>query len=240
MLDLTISEIMKMKEKVFIAIPCSEGSRYSEFWQSLQGVYTPPNTITQQCRGIYIANNQNTLARMFLESNQDWFWLVNDDQIYPPDILIRLLRHRKDVVAPNCLEKKPPHLPLLYQSQNGKGIYKNKYLIDGQTGLVKIVGAGGGGMLVHRRVLEAIKDPWWEVHTVLNDNGVSSQSSEDFDFCQKVIDAGFEIYGDLSLWVGHIIQMNMQPIYSDGQWYTMFLRFPDEQISIPAGKEPTG
>jgi hypothetical protein len=232
----TNEEIMAMPQKVFIAMPCSEHARYTDFWLSFNNVLTPPHTIRQGLMGIYIAALQNDLARMFLATDCEWFWLVNDDQLYPRDALIQLLQRNVDVVTPVCLEKKAPHFPLIYDESDAPGFYKRRTLKKGEQGLVPIAAAGGGGTLIHRRVLEAIPDPWWEVHTVKSDTGKLEQTSEDFDFAKKVKDAGFQMYADLDVSVVHQAIFGLRAVLDEGsgEWRTSLMRAPFEQIIIPA------
>ena len=237
-MNIDFESVSKMKEKVFVALPQSESGRYSDFEANLNLVVTPPYTTPpQRLCGIYIANLQNTLARAFLASDFEWFWLLNDDQLYYPDTLLRLLSHKKDVVGPLCLLKAAPHSPILY-TRMPDGHLTYEYLGRHDRGLKtkpRMV-IGGGGMLVHRRVFEAIPDPWWTVTTKQNPkSGLFEQTSEDVDFCAKVEDAGFQIWCDLDVSVIHNATYGLKAVYdtASGQWITVLMR-GEEQIGIPA------
>jgi hypothetical protein len=177
---------------------------------------------------------------MFLKSDCEWFWLVNDDQIYPQETLLNLLAHKKDVVTPLCLEKKAPHCPLVYERGGSNGLKPWRFLRRGESGLVLAGATGGGGMLIHRRVLEAIPDPWWEVTTRRTEDGSYQQSSEDFDFCDKVYDAGFKIWCDLDTSVVHVAHYGLRAVQDEKtlEWYTAVIR-GDEKIIIPAAAPPS-
>jgi hypothetical protein len=232
-----------MATKIFIASPCNELSRYSVFWRSLTGLQLPRDVViapeSEQCRSPYISNNQNILARIFLKTDSDYFWLVNDDQIYPPRILAQLLSHRKDVVVPVCLRHDYPFEPLVYDRLEEDGhSFHYRYLNDDEYGLVPCVASGGGGMLIHRRVFEAIEDPWWETHTVRTPDQPPVQSTEDLDFCKKVFEHGFEMWCDTSSWVGHITLFDVWPFRGqDGKWMTVISR-GEHQIIVPAAASP--
>jgi GT2 family glycosyltransferase len=62
--------------------------------------------------------------------------------------------------------------------------------------LVECDGVGGGCLLVHRQVLDAIEPPWFEYNK-------GTFVGEDFYFCRKAQEAGFKIYADPSVLVGH-------------------------------------
>lgn len=235
--------VSKMTEKVFIALPQGEQGRYNDFEANIDRVITPPMTTPpQRLFGIYIANLQNTLARAFLASDFEYFWLVNDDQLYPPDTLLRLLAHRKDVVGPLCLLKAHPHQPILYTKHFASGLRSYRCLRPRERGLITEHGLsiGGGGMLLHRRVLEAIPDPWWTVTTKQNpDTGIYEQTSEDFDFCDRVEAAGFRVCCDLDISVVHKTEYGLQAVYDEAAevWRTVVIR-GEEQIVIPCAAPP--
>ena len=229
--------------KVFIATPCGELSRYSTFWRSLVGLELPQGVSicpeSEQCRSPYIQNNQNILARLFLKTDADYFWLVNDDQLYPPRILAQLISHRKEVVVPLCLRHDYPWEPLIYDRIEEDGeTFHYRYLARSDIGLIPIVASGGGGMLIHRRVLASIPDPWWETHTAYPQGMPPTQTTEDLDFCRKVTRAGFDMWCDTAAWVGHITLFDVWPFRQpDGTWVTVISR-GEHQIAVPAAASP--
>lgn len=227
-----------LQQKVFMAIPQHELGRYVAFEVQLDRIICGRQTMKQRVCGIYIANSQNAMARMFLETDFEYFWLLNDDQSYPPDTLLKLLSHKKDVVVPLCLEKAYPHYPLIY-GKDREGLRSRLTLNRGVRGLQLLPegACGGGGTLIHRRVLEAIPDPWWTVTTSQAANGSFEQSSEDFDFCDRVTQAGFEIYCDYDAPVVHMALYGLCPMFDEAtqEWRTALLR-EDETVVIPAAQ----
>lgn len=226
--------VARMKERVFIALPCGENARSSDFYASRDAVVCPPNTARQSLFGIYIANLQNELARLFLQTDFEYFWLNNDDQLYPADTLLRLLKADKDIVVPLCLEKKAPHVPLIYGPRNEDGTHYYRHLRQGERGLIPVGSCGGGGTLIHRRVFETVPDPWWTVQMCARPDGKMEQTSEDFDFCDKAAQYGFQVWCDLEAIVVHLAQYGLRARRDvHGNWYTILIR-GDEEIAIPA------
>ena len=45
---------------------------------------------------------------------------------------------------------------------------------------------------------------------------------DDTDFFRRCTDLGIEIWGDLSVVVGHMSQMTVWPRYENGQWMTIY------------------
>lgn len=62
--------------------------------------------------------------------------------------------------------------------------------------LIEVDGVGGGCLLIHKRVLDAIEPPWFEYN-------VGTNVGEDFYFCRKVQAAGFKIFLDPGVICGH-------------------------------------
>lgn len=212
--------------KVFIATPCGELSRYPEFWGSLIQQELSPGvaTVCQQQRGTYISENQNVLARLFLSTDADFFWLTNDDQLYQPDALARLLAHDVDVIVPMCIQRNAPFRPLVYDRDDEKsgGDIRPLYLTRFVKGLMQVKAGGGGGMLIKRKVLETIADPWWEVETVRKPGHPPNMMSEDISFCRKVRAAGFKVWCDTDVKVGHQGVVTFWPVQDQktGDWAT--------------------
>jgi hypothetical protein len=241
-MNITFEDVWNMPHKVYIAQPSGDAPRYHEFQAAMDQLWRPMHTIKPEpARGLYPANQQNHLAREFLKTDADWFWLVNDDQIYDPRTLARLLGHDKDVVIPLCLEKNPPHRPLIYDAPGKDGLHAYRYLRKGDKGLQRVYSSGGGGLLVKRRVFEAIDDPWWDQRMVKNEQGLSQLMSEDMPFCEKVNAAGFEIWCDFDWSAIHLGTWGVRPKRDakTGEWYTEVLRGGGSYLA-PAAKHPSG
>jgi GT2 family glycosyltransferase len=81
-----------------------------------------------------------------------------------------------------------------------------------EQGLTEIWSAGSAGMLIRRRVFDAIDDPWF---TPAPD---AVGLNEDINFCRKVRAAGFQIWCDPAALLGHIANYTVYPKYADGRW----------------------
>lgn len=62
--------------------------------------------------------------------------------------------------------------------------------------LTRIDAAGAGILVIQRKVLEALSWPWFKCHE-------RSAGGEDFWFCEKAREAGFEVWGDWSVQCQH-------------------------------------
>jgi hypothetical protein len=187
-----------------IGVIGSDLARYADFTAALCILGKPDDTRLIYTRTVDVVGNCNTICRNY---RGDHVWLLGDDHTFDPDSYLRLLAHEVDVVVPLCLKRTPPYDPVVYGGQNEDGLYYTAELEE--HGLQPIWAAGSAGMLIRRHVLEAIADPWFESYGGLN---------EDLEFCRKVREAGFQIWCDADVRLGHIATHQVWPAYRDGRW----------------------
>lgn len=214
-----------------IGMVCAELARFSETYASLMALEMPPGTRFIQNYHISFAHGQNEIGRYFLESDCDFLFLTNDDQIYPSDTLSRLLSHDKDIVSGLYLRRSFPFEPIIFSEENEQGIARTHYLKDGETGLIPVVACGSGAVLIRRKVLETLPAPWWKVGTVAPD-----LISEDLTFCHDARRAGFEVWCDLDVRVGHITVTPIFPQIQDGKWITLLRHGEGFGSALPAAE----
>lgn len=179
---------------------------HADFALALMHHHTPPGTKLVWTKGVDIVGNMNTMVRA---QTGDWLWVLGTDHVMDFDLLPRLIAHDVDVVVPLCLKRSPPYDPVVYSHQNELGEYVG-YTDLPSSGLVEVHAAGSAGMLIRRRVLDALDDPVFESHGGLN---------EDLSFCAKARDAGFRIWCDVDARLGHIGSVDVWPkLDRDGGW----------------------
>lgn len=200
--------------KIMIGMYCNELSRFSECYASLMAMDKPEAVFVQAIHGS-LTRSLNNLGRHFLASKAEHLFLTNDDHIYAKDALTRLLAHDKDITCGLYLKRSFPYEPIVYEAISEHGA-RHRYLKSGERGLVRVAAGGGGAMLIKRRVLEGLPQPWWRLATIEPD-----LISEDLSFCKSAVDAGFEIWCDLDVRVGHIAVVPVFPHEQDGEWTTL-------------------
>lgn len=129
---------------------------------------------------------------------------IDSDMKFPPDTLLRLVRHGKSIVAANCMVRRAP---FRCTAQVGG---EELITTDDSTGLEKVDRIGLGLALVEMKVFEAIPRPWFELEYIPD---LDVFRGEDYGFCMKVQAAGFEMYvdHDLSKEVEHCTVMGLNP-----------------------------
>lgn len=198
---------------VFIGIAAAENARFTDFWDSLLHVGASCPVKVEIERGSNIAFNRNRLTVTFLKSECDWILYLDDDQILLPGTIDRLIAHGKDVVSGVYLCRDYPFLPLVFGRENEDGKVGFRECKADETGLIPIVSAGAGCLLVHRRVIETLTFPYWTIGQIQPD-----ALSDDIDFCRRVRQAGFEIWCDLDTRVGHKSQCSLWPERTEKGW----------------------
>jgi len=187
-----------------VGVVSQELARFSQFWIAFLGLVRPASTRFVFPQGMDVNANYNRLVQNF---EGDWLWIMGDDHVFLPDVLMRLLAHEVDVVVPLCLKRHAPFDPVVYSGEDGideeSGLTMHRVARLPQKGLVEVYAAGSAGMLIRRHVLEAIDQPVFETS-----NGYQN---EDLMFCRKVRDAGFRIWCDVETAIGHIGTFTVYP-----------------------------
>ena len=198
---------------VTIGVITGELARFQLFQTCLFGAMAaaPRGSRLVTAMGVDLAGNCNTLVRETLQHDTDWLWIMGDDHAFAPELLPTLVAHDVDVVVPHCLKRNPPWMPVVFAEQDAEGTYVTAELPE--QGLVPVHAAGSAGMLIRRKVLEAIADPWFEP------DPLGTGLNEDLYFCQKVRDAGFQIHCDAGALLGHISIHTVWPRWDEGRWH---------------------
>lgn len=163
----------------------------------------PESQITWLLSSDTTANRNQACANLYGE----WVWFIDDDHAFRPDILRRLLEWDVDIVAPLVLRRHQPFLPVACLDDEVLDLKQQP-----DEGLLEVDHTGSSGMLIRRRVIEAMAEPWFELG-----NGIS----EDVNFCRAARTAGFDIHVDLGTRMGHITPAVVWPVH-DGEWVTGF------------------
>lgn len=205
-----------------VAIIANESARYTVFQASCMSLILPTGSRYGFHTGCYVVDSCNRAVSMMLPE-EDWIMFMGDDHAFSPNLVLKLLAEMYlsdlDIITPVCFKRDFPPTPVLYRYGDpveGMDISKYAYSEDEKKvlyplnlnafpegGVIEIDGAGSAGMIVRRRVLEALEPPWFRL-------GVGHWG-EDLDFCRRAQAAGFKIYADLDMSLGHIINTTIWP-----------------------------
>ena len=219
---------------VLIGMIARETARFSQCYASVIGMDKPEGSEFMLYTGYNTPQGWNQIAERLLESSHEWVFTTNDDHIYPPDTIPRLMRHGKECVTGLYLLRQFPFEPVIYDYVNADGLMGHRFLDDGASGLVPIKVCGDGALLTHRSVFERVPRPWYQL------NGPPApldQINCDILFCQKLRANGVELWCDLDVRVSHIACVPIRPMERGGRWYTQLEQGNGGAIELPAARQ---
>lgn len=194
-----------------IVLALGEFLRYSASVRSLMRLEAPPGSGYLMKQSPDVVANLNNCIREALDGDKGtgWVHIQADDHVYTPDLLLRLLNRDVDVIVPLIYMRSPPFRPVVFKDYTeGEGYMPYRWGELPEQGLMKVFAAGTGGMLIRRRVLDAIGDPWFQYVQGGNLN-------EDLIFCRRVREAGFDIWLDVDVQMGHCGTFIVAPDWDD-------------------------
>lgn len=142
---------------------------------------------------------------------------VDDDQVFPPDAFARLLRSRKDVIAPIVYGRVPPYSTCIFEFANRpnkpgeateeqlKGGYKSMEGIE-HTGLRQVDAIGFGMVCMRVEALHKLKEKQSDLFPF-------ARYGEDMSFCQIANKHGVQTWVDTDLIIGHL---GSAPVIDEG------------------------
>lgn len=219
--------------RVAVGVSCGELARYSIFFDSLMHVRGVTNDNVFVSQGAVISRNRNRIATRAIEEGYDAVWYVDDDQVFSPATLEKLIARDKDIVSGLYLKREVPFLPQVYDREDERGAVFPRLLKNGERGMVKAVATGAGCLLVKTKVFEAMEKPWWRLGQLDKE-----EWSDDVDFCRRARAAGFDIWADLDVLVGHQMNSTIWPaIQGDGSWATFMVHGREVIVAWPPAQE---
>lgn len=153
--------------------------------------------------GSNIADARNSLIMQAQAEGASHLLMCDTDQIYPPDTLTKLLAHNVDICGVRVHSRWMPFSPVFYRGSLGQ--YKfipDEEMYSGEV--VEIDATGTGCLLLNMRIFDELKPPWFQF-TMHRDRPVG----EDIYFCSQARQAGFKIFVDTSIAVGHMTTLTI-------------------------------
>ena len=201
-----------------IGISTAEQGRFSVFYASLAGMQRPDNVGVSFARGACISENRNNITKSALERDVDWLLYLDDDHILQHDTLMRLLAADKDVISAHYVKRQYPFNPIILDVELPNKAFIWKQLHPKEQGIITCAAVGAGCLLVKRKVLEALTEPYWTLGQIH-----PASWGDDLDFCSRVRKAGFEVHVDLDNPIGHIMTGIVWPQREEDQgWAANF------------------
>lgn len=165
-----------------------DSPRYEFFLYSVGRMFTPMarERLCQEANGL----------------GADFIVMMDNDMLYPRDMVFNLMRHNVDIVAPLAFTRASPHMPVCYTFEDGyngkdKGdYYKFRSILNyPKNALMRCDAVGFGAVCLKRSVLVGMPEPWFTK---------KSQTGEDIHFCLDARRYGFKTYMDTSIKTAHL------------------------------------
>jgi GT2 family glycosyltransferase len=207
-----------MDKTILIGMPSGSGVVPIQMVQSLLMLHKPAPCGFMTIERQRVDKARNAIVMEALKGGFSHLFFVDDDNPVPPDTLEKLLEDDKDIVSAPILGRNPDKdgihpLCCFYSREveaDGKPLrlYENitKFKEDGP--LHKVDAVGTGCLLIKRKVLEDLikvhKDGIFEFGDIKFKEKIwvdgkeydRRTMSEDAEFSERAVDAGFEIWVD--------------------------------------------
>ena len=183
-----------------LGLPITDSKVFTSFFTSFATMQKPDScALLMPTFPGHIDAIRNTLVMKAVHEECTHLVMMDTDQNYPPDTITKLLSHKKDVVAGAVHRRYPPFDLILYTG----GVSTYTHLPDETCysgDLVEVSATGCGCVLYSMNVFFDIEKPWFE--TGVNQGG--KVVGEDIGFCIKLKEAGYPIFVDTSIEIGHV------------------------------------
>lgn len=148
-----------------------------------------------EVEGSVLHINRERLVQKAIELGATHILFVDSDMIFPENALSKLLSHDKDIIGTTY------HTKGLEKIVTHKIQDKEISINEWHGELLKCTGVGTGFIFIKTEVFKKLKQPWffWES----NEKG-ELVTGEDVWFCRKAREAGYDIWCDISITMGHI------------------------------------
>lgn len=134
-----------------------------------------------------LADARNKLVQAASEVACTHVLFLDSDMTFPPDTALRLLRHKVDIVAANCVTRSSP------ANTTARLKWDEAYYQTTNEGLQEVEFVGTGVMLIRARVFNALSMPFFNTRWVEEREHIMG---EDWFFLEKARSAGFKVFVD--------------------------------------------
>jgi hypothetical protein len=211
--------------KVFVGVPCGKSPVCDAFYDCLYSLVLPEGSQIQRVKSGSTTQNLNAIIE--LARGFDYVFIVEDDSMFSPYVVLNLLRHNKDVVAGLCPTRTPPFNAYIYSKGDERGLQFRK-IQNHESGLIKVDATGMGGILIKMSVFDKLNKPYFE-----NKYIGQQEWGQDIIFNKQLISAGVEVYCDTDVTIWHATHCSLATLKKeDGTWCTT-IRIGTFHIDIP-------
>lgn len=218
-----------MDSKVLIGYITNEYARRADFYDYLNMLDYPPNSTILPSHDPSPAVARNRLIQTAIDEEFDRLALLDDDHKFKPDTLKRLLAHDVDMVTALYVTRSWPHRPLVFDlvDENGSALFS---YLEEPPRFREIPNAGMGFCVFKTEVFKKMEKPWFRLGELDKETW-----SDDLGFFNRARAAGFKLYVDETIVIGHLGTMVVTPLWDekDKKWYIGYNTDYDTEVRIP-------
>jgi GT2 family glycosyltransferase len=164
--------------------------------------------VRSKCLGanVLYGKNQKPFQGQY---DYDYIMWIDSDQVFSPGHISTLINHKKDIISGVYLMDggkayaAVEHWDTDHFKKTGSFHFLTPEDIKDKKELMEVTYAGMGFMLVKKGVFESLEYPWFPPIEFDIGNDIKDFCSEDVGFCLKAREAGYKIWIDPSVRVGH-------------------------------------
>jgi len=220
-----------------IAIPRAVLGRWSSFDECVYGLDLPDGWTVKTGRGCSPATNRNGLIEIARSLGAEFIWFLDDDLVFRPDALRRLLLRFKDptvdCVIPLSFMRNAPFKAIWFHEATPlmASMLDN---LPPPGPLVPLAAGTFGGLLVRMSAIDKMTKPYVTIGQLRPD-----EWNDDLYFCRKLTEAGVQIWGDSTVRMGHTTDVELWPHYDEamGGWSVLFARNTQPFLMQPWGRD---
>jgi len=186
--------------KLAMGIPCNFPQVPLSFFNSFVLMEKPDFQFITADNGP-IDTLRNDIVEKALSINVTKLIMMDVDQIYPPLTITKLLAHNLPVVGAMVCRRYPPFDPIIMK------LSPEGYVpVDGYEpgSLVECDATGSGCIMYDMEIFKKLPYPWFRFRKNPDNN---MTIGEDIGLCQDLRMAGYKIYVDTSIEIGHLTTM---------------------------------
>ncbi len=188
--DEKLKKTLEYNPSVLIAVP-TMGQMNSKFVIDLVSCEKPMSSGVIFPTRVVVHLARNKVVQEMYRRNAEWIMWIDDDMLFPKNGIKHLMSLNRDITCGMFFRRAEPFDPCVSMFVEKERSY---FPIQPKQGIVKVDGCGMAFTLVHRRVYDKLKDPWYHW----------GEFGEDLQFCYDAKQKGFEIFCDSNMIIRHL------------------------------------
>lgn len=183
--------------KVAILVPTRD-TMYSQFSYSLSNLIKLSTLMGIDTHLFFdsstiLINQRESLIKQAFEVSADWVLWLDNDMMFPPTTLVRLLAHKQNIVGCNYMKRAYPFKSVAYTDTSD---WENWIPIKYEDDLVDAEAMGMGCVLMKTDIFKKLNKPYFE-YTYQPKS--EDWGGEDFTLFKKLNKLGYEVKVDMNL-----------------------------------------